>query len=144
MNRTNPARLLGVLILCLLANGCATKVGVTLPKTALQRTIVYNYAASEANLAVGRAVRDTQAVGALTVAQATPVVSATVKVATMSDSIKAITSQSTEAGWSIDGPKIRKIIADAQVKVPETANAAVDLLVSTLNAALTLLTQGAN
>lgn len=143
MKTVRNVRIHAVLLVCLIASACvhnpSTPAAVTVPQTALQKTIVFNAALSEANLAVQRAVKDLQASGALTVAQARPVVTGTVKVAKIGNEIRDITSKGTEASWSVDGPKIRALLAETPLKLPTAANVTVDLLIETVNAAVTLL-----
>ncbi len=133
-----------LLILCLIVSGCATRtspvINPALPRTALQWTVIYNGAVAKTNRAVEQSVEAVQKQGLISVEQARPVIMACGKVATVSESVRSITSAGTEASWNVDGPKIRDLLTNAHISIPASANATVDLAVSTLNAALTLLT----
>lgn len=123
--------------------GCALHnpvVDPATPRSALQWTIVFNAAVAKADRAVETTTETVQSTGIITAAQAKPVIVACGNVAMVSESIRAITSKGTEASWNVDGPAIRNILASAHLNVPVSANPAIDLAISTLNAAVLLLT----
>jgi hypothetical protein len=132
------------LILILFASSCALRKNTTgtIPQSALQWTIIYNAALAKTNRAVEQAVETVQVSGALTVAQTRPILIGCQKVALTSEAVRGITTSGTEASWSVDGPKIRAVLAAAQLTLPASSNQTIDLAVSAANAAITLLVQG--
>lgn len=142
-NARRCAPVLAVLIV--LAASCAKQTNtstppVPVPQTALQWTIVYNAALAKANRAVEQAAESVQKSGAITVAQARPIILMNGRIATASEAIRAITSSGTEATWNIDGPKIQAIVkAISPSLAASTGNAVVDTALSSLTAAITLL-----
>jgi len=138
-----------VVAVALLAAACAKQVSTNppppiAPKTALQWTIVYNAALAKANLGVETAVEAVQKSGAITAAQARPVIAICARVALASEAIRGITSKGTEASWSLDGPKIRAVLDQLGPDLLPKAglsNQTVDLALAALGAVLTLLNQ---
>lgn len=134
---------IAALFVCLLASAACIHNSSTSPKqTALQATIVGNAAVVKANNAVEKAVEDAVTGKVLTATQARPVVTACLKIAQTSESIRAITSNGTEASWSIDGPKIRAILASTPLKVSASVNATIDPLIAALNSTIDFLITG--
>lgn len=144
MTRVRSVKIYAVLLACVIASACAlhNPPSAGIPKTALQWTIVYNAAVAKTNNAVEQAVETVQASGAITAAQARPIIVGCGKVAQTSESVRAITSKGSEASWNVDGPAIRAILTAAQLKLPASTNATIDLAVSAVNSAIILLTQG--
>lgn len=143
--KINRSYVVGSILICLLLSSCALRNnsgGTPQLQTALQQTITYNAIVAKTNRAVEQAVETVQTSGALTTAQARPVIVGCGKVAQVSESIRGITSQGTEASWAVDGPKIRALLASASLNLPASQNQAVDLAVAAVNAAIVLLTQG--
>jgi len=133
------------LVTVFMGYGCALRTPVPtqpVPKTPLQWTIVFNGALARANRTLESSVETLAASGTLTVAQARPVISACARVATVSESVRAITSRGTEATWNTDAAAIRSLIASAGITLSPTANSVVDAGIAALNASLVLLTQG--
>ncbi len=133
-----------LVILIVLAQACALRKNTTgsIPQTALQWTIIYNAALAKTNRAVETAVETVQSSGAITAAQARPILTGCLKIANTSEAVRGITSKGTEASWSVDGPKIRAVLTATSLTLPASQNQAVDLAVSAANAAITLLIQG--
>src|SRR5260370_11241121 len=114
----------------LIMQSCAVRrnaAGQPIPNTALQWTIIYNAAVAKADRAVEQAIETFQRSGAITAAQARPIIIATGQVASASEAIRGITSKGTEASWSVDGPKIRAVLDAAQLKLPPSQNQQLDL-----------------
>ena len=133
------------LVAVFMGYGCALRTPVPtqpVPKTPLQWTIVLNGALARANRTLESSVETLSASGTLSTAQARPVITACGKVATVSESIRAITSRGTEATWTADAAAIRSILSTAGVTLSPTANSVVDAGIAALNASLVLLTQG--
>lgn len=133
-----------LLIAILILSGCATRTGPvispTIPQTSLQWTIVLNASLAKSNRAVEQTAETLHKNNLLTTDQTRPVIIVCGKVAAISENIRAITSAGTEASWQVDGPRIRHLLAASNLNFPVDLHPTVDLVISTVKAALTLLT----
>lgn len=133
-------RIHAAVLACLITSACIHNPNRG--QTALQKTIVANATVAKTNAAVEKAVEDAVAGAVLTPAKAKPVIVGCLKVAQASEAIRAITSKGTEASWSVDGPKIRALLAATPLKISPGITASIDLLITSLNSTIDLLTSG--
>ncbi len=98
---------------------------------------------SEGVKSLSVAIPSLQSSGVITANQARPVMQGIGRLSLIGQSILAITSKGTEATWTVDGAKIRALLAPTNLKLSDTGVAAVDLSIASINSALTLLTAGA-